>query len=354
MKEQKHANIPIFIPHLGCPNNCVFCNQRSISGHLDFDRKTVTEEIETALSTIGDRKAEIAFFGGSFTGIDRELMLYLLGVAKGYVDAEKVSGIRLSTRPDYIDREVLDILKDHCVTAVELGLQSMCDHVLTASKRGHDSRCAEYACALVKEYGFELVGQMMIGLPGSTLQDEIFTAQKLCEMGVDAVRVYPTVVFCDTELATMCERGEYTPISNEEAVERVKEVLKIFDREGVKCLRVGLCASENLASAEKVVGGANHSAIGELAMGEVFYDRICEALDGLSDRLCKGARVDIFVPKGATSKAVGQQKRNLLRLKQKYFEKNGIKAVKIHEIDTLLGYNIKIKIEGNGGNPQCT
>ncbi len=354
MQPQKHANIPIFIPHLGCPNNCVFCNQRSISGHLDFDREAVVDEIETALSTLGEREAEIAFFGGSFTGIDRSLMLYLLGVAKGYVELGKVSGIRLSTRPDYIDREILDILKSHGVTAVELGLQSMCDHVLTACKRGHDSTCAKQACRLVKEYGFELVGQMMIGLPESTLPDEIYTANKLCQMGVDAVRVYPTVVFCDTELEEMTRKGSYTPISNEEAVMRVKEVLKIFDRQGVKCLRVGLCASENLSSEEAVIGGANHSAIGELAMGEVFFDRLCEALDGLSDELCEGAKVDIFVPVGAMSKAVGQRKKNLLRLQEKYFQKNGIKAVKIHEIDTLLGYNIKIKIEGNGGDPQCT
>ncbi len=354
MKSPKHANIPIFIPHLGCPNNCVFCNQRSISGHLDFDAEKVRDEIENALATIGEREAEIAFFGGSFTGIDRSLMLYLLGVAKEYINLGKVSGIRLSTRPDYIDREILDILKSHGVTAVEIGLQSMCDHVLLSCKRGHDSACAEQACRLVKEYGFELVGQMMIGLPESTVHDEIYTANKLCRMGVDAVRVYPTVVFCDTELAEMTGRGDYTPITNEEAVTRTKEVLKIFDRQGVKCLRVGLCASENLLSDEAVIGGANHSAIGELAMGEVFFDRMCEALDGLSDELLPGAKIDVFVPRGATSKAVGQRKKNLLRLQEKYFQKNGIKAVKIHEIDTLLGYNIKIKIEGNGGDPQCT
>ena len=351
MKPQKHANIPIFIPHLGCPNNCVFCNQRSISGHLDFDAETVRDEIENALATIGERDAEIAFFGGSFTGIDRSLMLYLLGVAKEYVSSGKVSGIRLSTRPDYIDREILGILRSHGVTAVELGLQSMCDHVLSSAKRGHDSACAERACNLVKEYEFELVGQMMIGLPESTLPDEIYTANKLCEMGVDAVRVYPTVVFCDTELEEMTERGDYTPITNGEAVLRTKEVLKIFDQRGVKCLRVGLCASENLSSDEAVVGGANHSAIGELAMGEVFFDRLCEELDRRADQLLPGAKIDIFVPRGATSKAVGQQKKNLLRLQQKYFQKNGIKAVKIHEIDTLLGYNTKIKIEGNGGDP---
>ena len=184
----RHINIPIFVPHLGCPHTCVFCNQRSISGHLDFDPVTVRDEIENALSTLGERDAEIAFFGGSFTGIDRSLMLYLLGVAKEYIDSGKVSGIRLSTRPDYIDREILDILRDHGVTAVELGLQSMSDRVLSSCSRGHDSSTAERACALVCEYGFELVGQMMIGLPQSSAEDEIYTAEKLCEMGVMAAR----------------------------------------------------------------------------------------------------------------------------------------------------------------------
>ncbi len=354
MKGQKHANIPIFIPHLGCPNSCVFCNQRSISGQSDFDPENARGEIENALATLGDRQAEIAFFGGSFTGIDRALMLYLLGVAREYIESGRAAGIRLSTRPDYISREILEILKDHGVTAVELGLQSMSGRVLSASKRGHDPRTAERACALVREYGFELVGQMMIGLPESTLGDEIYTAEKLCHMDVSAVRVYPTVVFRDTELAEMTERGDYSPISNAEAVLRTKEVLKIFDKYGVKCLRVGLCASENLSSEDKVIGGANHSAIGELAMGEVFYDKICEELDRHLSELCRSTSVDIFVPSGATSKAVGQKKKNLCRLKEKYFEKNGIKTVKIHEIDTLVGYNIKISIKSNGGDLKCT
>ncbi len=354
MKPLKHANIPIFIPHLGCPNNCVFCNQRSISGHLDFDPECVRQEIESALATLGEREAEIAFFGGSFTGIDRELMLYLLGLAKEYMDSARVKGIRLSTRPDYISPEILGILRDHGVTAVELGLQSMSDRVLAAAKRGHSAKCAERACALVRDYGFELVGQMMIGLPESTAQDELYTAEKLCSMGINAARVYPTVVFYGTELADMTARGSYTPITNEEAVMRTKDVLEIFDRAGVKCLRVGLCASENLSSEESVAGGASHSAIGELAMGEVFFDRMCRELDRRGDELSPGAEIDIFVPRGATSKAVGQRKKNLCRLQEKYFAKNGVKSVKIHEIDTLIGYNIKIKIVGNGGIPPCT
>ncbi|MBQ7383185.1 MAG: radical SAM protein, partial [Clostridia bacterium] len=135
---KKHVNIPIFIPHLGCPNDCVFCNQRSISGRQSFDVSEVEPQIEQVLSTLSeDTEREIAFFGGSFTGIDRELMLYLLGVAKKYIDSGRVSGIRLSTRPDYIDRERLDILSRYGVSAVELGLQSMDERVLAASRRGH-------------------------------------------------------------------------------------------------------------------------------------------------------------------------------------------------------------------------
>ena len=160
---KKHINIPIFIPHMGCPNDCVFCNQRTISGRQSFDFGTVVSQIEEALSTVSkETECEIAFFGGSFTGIDRELMISLLDVAKRYTDSGKVSGIRLSTRPDYIDREVLDILSKYKISAIELGLQSMVDDVLLASKRGHSVKQAEDACRLIKEYGFSLVGQMMI------------------------------------------------------------------------------------------------------------------------------------------------------------------------------------------------
>lgn len=342
---KKHANIPIFIPHLGCPNNCVFCNQRSISGHITFDESNVKKEIDEALSSI-ERKGEIteveiAFFGGSFTGIDRALMIRLLETAYEYISSGRVDSIRLSTRPDYIDSEVLDILSQYGVKTIELGLQSMCDDVLLKTKRGHDAEQAEKACRMIKERGFSLVGQMMIGLPGSDMEKEIETARRICLLGADGARVYPTVVFYGTELCEMAEDGSYTPIGNEEAVMRTKEVLKVLDSYGVPCIRVGLCASENLSSEEQVYGGANHSAIGELAMGEVFYDRMCELLEGVADEGEKN--ITFFVPIGATSKAVGQKKRNINRIKDKYFVKKHIKSVKIVEKIGLLGYNIKIE-----------
>ena len=214
---KKHVNIPIFIPHLGCPNSCVFCNQRTISGHGDFDIGQVRNEIDTALSTIGESVSkEIAFFGGSFTGIERTLMTELLSLAQEYVDNGDVECIRLSTRPDYIDDEILSILSQYSVRTVELGLQSLDDDVLCASKRGHSKDCAIKACKAVKEAGFELIGQMMIGLPKSSVKAEIDTAKLICELCADGARVYPTVVFADTELAKMCECGEYVPLWREQ------------------------------------------------------------------------------------------------------------------------------------------
>lgn len=196
----RHVNIPIFIPHLGCPNTCVFCNQRTISGRLSFDISTVRTEIERALSTVGDGdEAEIAFFGGSFTGIDRGLMIELLELAHEYVSAGRVRSIRCSTRPDYIDGEILDILGRYGVVVIELGLQSADEQVLMRTKRGHGFDAEERACRLIVERGFELVGQMMIGLPGSTAESELATADFIIRSGASGARVYPTVVFPDTK-----------------------------------------------------------------------------------------------------------------------------------------------------------
>lgn len=337
----RHVNIPIFIPHLGCPNMCVFCNQRSISGRMSFDVSSVERDISSALKTVEeDASVEIAFFGGSFTGIDRSLMTELLSIAQRFVDSGRVEAIRLSTRPDYIDAEILDILSSYSVRTIELGLQSMDDGVLAACKRGHSSACAERACALIKERGFELIGQMMIGLPCSNVDNEIYTAKRICDMGADGARIYPTVVFYETELADMMQSGEYTALTNEEAVVRTKEALKVFIERGVPCIRVGLCSGENLSSADKVCGGANHSAIGELAMSAVYLDRLCDALDEIGGEDMPD-RITVLCPRGEVSKVVGQKRRNI----EKIIEKYGIKHVKVLEKDELLRYNIIIDLD---------
>ena len=339
---RKHVNIPIFIPHLGCPNACVFCNQHTISGHGEFELAHVRSEIDEALSTVeAGVPTEIAFFGGSFTGIDRELMISLLELAEQYVRSGRVSEIRLSTRPDYIDEEILSILSRYSVRTVELGLQSLDDGVLLASRRGHDSLCALKACEAVKAAGFSLIGQMMIGLPRSDSKKEMRTAELICKAGADGARVYPTVVFAQTELACMTEREEYSPLTLEDAVERTKNVLAVFDSYGVPCIRVGLCASENLSDSSKAIAGAAHAAIGEMAMSALYLERICAELD---NREIFGGGVRIYVPRGATSKAVGHKKIN----KAKICEKYGLEWVKVLEKNEIIGYNILIEHFADG------
>lgn len=341
---KRHVNIPIFIPHMGCPNNCVFCNQHTISGHGGFELERAEREIEEALSTVSeDTPTEIAFFGGSFTGIERGLMVSLLELAESYVQKGRVESIRLSTRPDYIDSEILAILSRYSVRTVELGLQSLDESVLAASRRGHSAECAERACRQIKDAGFELIGQMMIGLPNSTMESELETARAICRLGADGARVYPTVVFAETELAEMMRDDRYVPLGLEDAVARTARVLDVFDRAGVPCIRVGLCASENLSDASKAIAGANHVAIGEMAMSALYLDRICAELDRLGVR---GGRVTVFVSRGSVSKAVGQKKLN----KAKICEKYGLEWLKVLEKNEIIGYNIIIEYIHSDGD----
>lgn len=306
----------MFIPHLGCPHACVFCNQRTISGCAEFDEAAVPVLIERALATIPrDCDCQIAFFGGSFTGIDRGLMLRLLETAAGFVRSGRVSSVRLSTRPDFIDREVLEILSRYPVRTVELGIQSTSDAVLTASGRGHTAADSERACRMVREAGFELVGQMMIGLPLSDAEREKQTARDLVAFGAEAARIYPTVVFAGTQLEAMTARGTYRPLSLDEAVTRSADAYEILNAGGVRCLRIGLCASEELTDPRLAVAGPNHPALGELVLGEVRYRELARAVAAAG---LAGRRVALTVPAGRISQTVGQGRRNLARLEKEY------------------------------------
>lgn len=314
---KKHANIPIFIPHEGCRNECVFCNQRTITGTCQSSDRDITSEIESALSTIPENyETEIAFFGGSFTGIGIDRMTRLLDTAYGYVKSGKVQSIRLSTRPDYIDKEILDILKSRGVTHIELGIQSMRQNVLDACKRGHTVKDTEKACRLINDFGFILGGQMMIGLPCSTAEDEIYTAQKIAEMGAKEARIYPCVVFHGTELCEMAKNGGYEPISVDEAVERSASVYGIFKNSGIKVLRIGLQASENLSDESEVYAGANHPAMGELVMSEYLYSRILENISLFEEISIKNTknRLIIYCSEKNVSKISGQNKKNKERI----------------------------------------
>lgn len=310
----RHVNIPVFIPHLGCPNQCVFCNQRAISEHQEFSEARVRDEIEQVLSTLTQSdQAEIAFFGGSFTGIDRDLMCRLLDLAQTYVDGGRVESIRLSTRPDYIDDEILSILSRYSVKTIELGLQSMDDAVLLACRRGHTAAQAERACRAVVDAGFSLVGQMMIGLPGSTPESEMKTAEKICNLGASATRIYPTVVFYDTPLCEMAQHGEYVPLSVEEAVERTAPVLQFFRARALPCIRVGLCATESLTSPDAVFAGPNHPALGEMILSECLYQRV---KDKILQAGLMGEGIVLEVPPRELSATVGQHRRNIEKLQR--------------------------------------
>ena len=339
--KKPHVNIPVFIPHLGCPNMCVFCNQRAISGVSSFLRESAEQTIGDVLSTVREgTDCEIAFFGGSFTGIDRALMTDLLDLAQSYADAGKVSGIRMSTRPDYIDGEIIGILKNYTISAVELGIQSFSEHVLASCRRGHSAERSRAAMTMLREAGFRTVGQMMIGLPGSTSADELACAEEICRLGASGCRIYPTIVFRDTELYRMTVRGDYRPLTLDEAVTRSAAVLDVFVRHGVPCLRIGLCESENLHSDASYYAGPNHPSLGELVSGELYYHRICDALDKHPPE--KGSTVTVSVPRGDISMAVGQKRRNKIRIEIKY----SVKSVKFIEKDNFTRYNIEINENG--------
>lgn len=243
---KKHAIIPIFIPNLGCPKNCVFCDQKTITQRSDdvstLDAKKIIDEWLTTLSDI--ETVEVSFYGGSFTGIPLKKQIEFLELAKGYKDRGDIDKIHLSTRPDYISKEILDNLKKYSVDTVELGVQSFSEEVLKASGRGHEVCDIYEACDLIKSYGFELGIQLMIGLPKDTFETDIYSANETVKIQPKIARIYPTVTLKDTELYKMYEREEYIPLTLEEQVKRAKEMYKILTKGNVNVIRMGLKSSE--------------------------------------------------------------------------------------------------------------
>ena len=260
----KHSNISLFIPHVGCPHMCSFCDQRTISGaqHLP-DGNEVREVCRKALGEVkSPENTEIAFFGGSFTAVPRDYMLELLSAASEFVGEGRFSGIRCSTRPDCIDSEVLGILKQYGVTAIELGAQSMSDEVLSANERGHSSDDVRRACGLIREGDFELGLQMMTGLYGSTPDTDRATAAEIAALRPDTVRIYPVVVLKGTKLAELFERGEYVLTPFDDMVKLCAELMGMFISEDIRVIKCGLHASEFVE--QDMVAGYYHPAFREL------------------------------------------------------------------------------------------
>lgn len=314
-KTIKHYTIPVFIPELACPFQCVFCNQRKISGtehipELDDIKKT----IETHLSTIDPlSNIEIGFFGGNFTGIPVEHQEMLLSLANNYTRCNKgVKAIRISTRPDYIDHDTLRRLKKYNVKTIELGAQSLDEDVLRLSGRGHKAEDIFKASEMIRKEGFSLGLQMMIGLPGDTLEKSLYTAGKIIELGADNTRIYPTLVIRDTKLESLFIKGKYIPLSLDTAVNWSKEILKRFEIANVNVIRMGLHPSEGLLNGESLVCGPFHISFRELVLTEIWHDML------LPVTKMKGSKVEIHINPKEFNYAVGYNAKNKKTLEQNF------------------------------------
>ncbi|MBQ2840716.1 MAG: radical SAM protein [Oscillospiraceae bacterium] len=333
------AIIPVFIPHVGCPHDCVFCNQKKIAGTLTAPTaEAVDKIIRDALLKCGGHAEEIAFYGGSFTAIPKEQMTEYLRTAKSFVDSGSVGGIRLSTRPDSIDDDVLSTLRKYGVTTVELGTQSMDDSVLKSSGRGHSASDTVNAAALVKKYGFKLILQMMTHLPGSDDVKDIETARKVASLSPDGVRIYPTVVIRDTALETLWKSGRYTPATPEQAAELGGKIIEIFKSRSIPIIRFGLNPTDDLSSGEALCG-AYHPALGEMAIS-AWYLRLCIKAIDEKEHISEGGVLDIFVSPNRVSAMSGQKKRN----KKLLFEKYGFTEIYIHGSSDIKEGSVCVRI----------
>ncbi|MDO5445319.1 MAG: radical SAM protein [Eubacteriales bacterium] len=330
--------IPVFVPHLGCPNDCVFCNQRRISGN---QTPAIAEDVERAveegvLKTGSGDNIQLAFYGGSFTAIPVEEQLSLLGAAKKYLDRGMISSVRLSTRPDAIDHEVLSRLRNFGVGTIEIGAQSLCDDVLLLSGRGHTAADVENASRMIKDAGFRLILQMMTGLPGDTPEKSVETAKKIISLKPDGVRIYPTVIVQDTALYDLWKAGLYSEHTVEAAVELCAVLLPMFEEAGIPVIRLGLNPTDELSSGA-AAAGAYHPALGELVKSRIMRGSAEKLLENFAfpegDR-----RAEIAVPEKLISQMAGQHRCNIEYLKEKY----SLSELKIVRADPAAGQGISI------------
>ncbi|MDI6371838.1 radical SAM protein [Clostridioides difficile] len=312
----KKRIIPIFVPHKGCPHDCIFCNQKKITGvSTDVTSKDARNIIEECLETIDkDADVEIAFFGGSFTAIDIDIQKSLLSVAKEYVEKGLVKDIRMSTRPDCIDEDILSMLKEYKTSIIELGVQSLDEKVLLDSIRGHQSEIVYKSSKMIKNSGIKLGLQMMIGLPADTEEKCIFTAKKFVELKPDCVRVYPTLVVKDTGLEKLMEQNKYNPFTLEESVNIVKKVLVLFYVNNINVIRVGLQATDDIQIGKAVLAGPYHPAFRELVEADMIKDYLEFVIlqnKNIKQMLVKSNKKNI-------SKIIGNKKTNVKYMEEKF------------------------------------
>jgi radical SAM superfamily enzyme len=317
---QKHVNIPIFISHEGCPNDCVFCNQRKITAKANaMTLPEVSEQIQTYYSTLDDKTyIEIAFFGGSFTGIDTGLQENYLKLAYEYKKAGKIQAIRLSTRPDYITRDILDRLKHYEVDTIELGVQSLEEEVLKASNRGHLVSDVYEAVRLIRAYGFRLGIQLMVGLPEDTKERAILSSKLTALLKPEFVRIYPTLVIKETELLELYKQGKYQPLSLETAVDWTKGMYQVFLTSQIPVIRMGLQPTDLIAEGKEVLYGPFHPAFRQLVESSYFLDYVRRMLSEHRVITDEPAVIKILCNPKDLSQVIGHKRRNLIELKSDY------------------------------------
>ncbi len=309
----KHANLSIFVPHIGCPHKCSFCNQNTITGQTFIPHAQDVRDIcdKAIADGVDMQNTEIAFFGGSFTAVPLSYMLELLESAKRYV-TRGFKGIRVSTRPDAISHDILLVLYRHGVTTIELGAQSMFDDVLRLNERGHTAQDVVNASKLIKDFGFNLGLQMMLGLYGSTPEKDYETALRIADLEPKEVRIYPTVVLKDTRLGQLYEEGKYKTYELSEAVELLARLLDLFESRGINVIKLGLHSSTDVE--ESMLGGIYHPAFREL----------CEAVrarNTMEKLMGDGTAYTFTVRPDYLSKAQGHKKSNI-----EYFREKGIEV----------------------------
>lgn len=317
IKKDNTYIIPIFIPHRGCKNECVFCNQRKISGETrNVTEDDVRQEIEKYIKLYKDnsRKKQIAFFGGSFTGLDMEDQVRFLNVANEYIEKGLVENIRISTRPDYITELILKILKQKNVEVIELGVQSMVDDVLNAAKRGHTSEQVIKASNLIKKYGFKLGHQVMVGLPESTLEKEIYTINECIKLKPDMIRIYPVYVLKESKLYDMYETGKYNALDLADAVERATKLYKICIKNKLNVIRIGLQTTEEINSKNCDIKGPVCDNYKERVLSLIAKEQVLEKIK----KLKKNRNIFIISNAKEINYVVGPKRENISIYESEY------------------------------------
>ncbi len=318
MSDRKPFIIPLFLPHAGCPNRCVFCHQPSLTGFEQIpDPKTVQEKVARYLGYKGPQRgpAQLAFYGGNFLGLETDQIRAFVRQAGQLINEGKIAGIRFSTRPDTIMPDTLELLADIPVFAVELGVQSLDDGVLRRARRGHDADATRQALYLLKKQRIPVSAQIMLGLPGDTAETAMRTGAELAALRPEFVRIFPTVVVSDTTLAQWYRRGKYQPLSLEAAVSLCKQLFLLFQQHGIPVIRMGLQATTDLDKGASVVAGPYHPAFGFLVRSEVLLDRA----DALLRKQEKGRNAAILrVHPRQISEMRGMKNSNIHILRSRY------------------------------------